>query len=345
MDLDPSQLGFYMPAEWHEHHATWIAWPHDPITFPQRVQTVEKVFATIIYYLHLNENVELLVLNEEMQNQAEKILRLNYVDINKTTFHQVNYADVWTRDYAPTFLINRSNKEKAWVKWKYNAYGNKFAELLKDNEASYQIENYLNQTMFESGIIMEGGAVDVNGKGSLITTEECLLNKNRNPNLSKQQIENKLKNYLGVNNIIWLKQGIIGDHTDGHVDEIARFVNENTIICAYEENKNDPNFEILKNNFQTLQNATDQNGKPFELVKLPMPQMNYDDDERAPVSYANFYIANKSVLVPQFSHKNDQVAIDILQELFMDREIIGIDCKNIIYGGGAIHCITQQQPA
>lgn len=348
MNLKPIQLGFYMPAEWHEHQATWMAWPYDPITFPQRVKIVEKVFAKIIYYLHLNENIELLVLNKEMQNQAEKILRLNHVNINKITFHQVDYADVWTRDYAPTFLINLNNKdtskETAWIKWQYNAYGNKFAELLKDNEVPYQIKDYLHQTMFESDIIMEGGAIDVNGKGSLITTEECLLNENRNYDLNKQQIENKLKSYLGVNNIIWLKRGIIGDHTDGHVDEVARFVNENTIVYAYEENKNNPNFEILENNFQTLKNATDQDGKPFNLVKLPMPQMNYDDGETAPVSYANFYIANKSVLVPQFSHKNDKIATDILQKLFPDREVIGIDCKDIIYGGGTIHCITQQQP-
>jgi agmatine deiminase len=171
-----------------------------------------------------------------------------------------------------------------------------------------------------------------------------LLNTNRNPNLNKQQIESRLKDCLGVNNIIWLKQGIVGDQTDGHIDEVARFVNENTIVFSYEEDKTDPNFKILNDNLQILQNATDQDGKPFNLVKLPMPRMNYDNGKRAPVSYANFYMANELVLVPQFQHKNDEIALNILQTLFPGRKIIGIDCEDIIYGGGAVHCITQQQP-
>jgi agmatine deiminase len=344
LDITPSQLGFYMPAEWEKHAATWMAWPYDLITFPRNMQKVKKIFASIIYHLHLTGRVELLVLDEVMKTKVEKILKSSHVDTNKIMFHLVDYADVWMRDYGPTFLVNQNREKFAWIKWKYNAYGEKFVNLLKDNETPYKIADYIDQPMFEAGMVMEGGAIDVNGKGSLITTEECLLNVNRNPNLDKQQIENKLKDCLGVNNIIWLKQGIVGDQTDGHIDEVARFVNENTIVFSYEEDKNDPNFKILDDNLQILQNATDQNGKPFNLIKLPLPRMNYDNGKRAPVSYTNFYMANELILIPQFQHKNDKIALSILQTLFPDREAIGIDCEDVIYGGGAVHCITQQQP-
>ena len=313
-----------MPAEWEKHTATWLAWPYDPITFPNRVEKVEKVFATIIHHLQHNELINLLVLNKDMKQRATELLYSH-----KIIFHTVDYADVWIRDYGPIFLKNNS----ACVKWKYDAYGKKFPDLLKDDKVFYKIK--LN-SMLTPNIIMEGGAIEVNGHGTLITTEQCLLN--RNPHLNKQQIENYLKKYLGVTKIIWLKKGIINDHTDGHIDEIARFVNKNTILVAYEQYPNDPNFEILNNNFNILQNS-------FNLVKLPMPKINYDDGKRAPASYANFYIANKIVLVPQFNDKNDKIALDIIQSQFPKRKAIGIDCTDLIYGGGTIHCITQQQPA
>jgi agmatine deiminase len=335
---------FFMPAEWHKHTATWLAWPYDKITFPNRVEKVENVFASIIYHLHQNETIELLVLDENMKQKACKLLEAKNVDLNKIKFHIVDYADVWLRDYGPTFLMHKNENKTAWVKWKYNAYGEKFPDLLKDDNVFYQLKDYINAPMFEPGIVMEGGAIEVNGKGTLMTTEECLLNPNRNPNLDKNQTEEFLKNYLGIKKIIWLSKGIVNDHTDGHVDEVARFVNENTIAMAYEDDKNDPNFKILDDNFKILQNATDQDGNPFKLIKLPMPKMNYDDQEKAPVSYTNFYIANNLVLVPQFNHENDSKTINIIQSIFPDRKVIGIDSTDLIYGGGSIHCITQQQP-
>lgn len=330
-----------MPAEWAQHKATWLAWPHDTTTFPQRIKQVEQLFATIIYYLHQNEFIELLVLDATMQQRATNILKQHQVNMDKITFYMVDYADVWLRDYGPTFLVNREQNKAAWIKWQYNAYGGKFPELLKDDKVPYQI---LNQPMYEVDIVMEGGAIEVNGQGDLITTEECLLNPNRNSNLNKQQIERYLQDYLGINQVIWLAKGLVNDHTDGHVDEIARFVNKNTIIYAYADDPHDPNFAILDNNLRILEKARDQNGKPFNLVKLPIPQMHYEDGTRAPVSYANFYIANQLVLVPEFKHKNDKHATKILQSLFPNHKIVGIDCTDLIYGGGSIHCITQQQP-
>jgi agmatine deiminase len=326
----------HMPAEWEQHTATWLAWPYDPITFPQRIEKVEKVFTSIIYYLHQNELINLLVLDKTMKQKTIKIFKANNINLNKIIFHIVDYADVWIRDYAPIFLTDKN--KLTCVKWKYNAYGNKFPELLKDDQVFYKIK--VNYPMLEANIIMEAGAIDVNGHDTLITTEECLLNPNRNPNLNKQQTEDYLKRYLGVTKIIWLTKGIINDHTDGHIDEVARFVNKDTIIYAYEENPNDPNFEILNNNFHTLQDYNQ-----FNLVKLPMPKMTYDNGKKAPVSYANFYIANKIILVPQFKHKNDKPVLEIIQSQFPNRKAIGIDCTDLIYGGGTIHCITQQQPS
>lgn len=338
-----------MPAEWEHHTATWLAWPYDEITFPERIARVEKVFAEIIYHLHHNERVELLVLNDEMQRHAEQILAERGCITNnrsKINFHIVDYADVWLRDYGPTFLCghNSETNNRAWVKWQYNAYGAKFPDLLKDNDVPHQLKDYLAQPIFAANLLMEGGAIDVNGEGTVITTAECLLNPNRNRHMSKEEIENKLKNYLGANKIIWLEKGLVNDHTDGHIDEIARFVDKNTLVCAYTDDTNDPNFSILGNNWHTLSQATDHNGRPFNLIKLPLPQLNYDDGEPAPVSYTNFYVANNLVITPQFNHANDKIALQILEKIFPGRRVIGVDCTDLIYGGGAIHCITQQQP-
>lgn len=331
-----------MPAEWKHHKSTWLAWPYDPITFPNRVKKVEKIFTSIIYYLHQNELINLLVLDDIMQTKATKKLTAHNINIDKIIFHKTNYADVWLRDYGPTF-VNNKNKS-AWIKWNYNAYGNKFPDLLKDNQVFLNLKSKIRKPMVTSDIFMEGGAIEVSGEGVLLTTEECLLNPNRNPKLNKKQTENYLKKYLGVSKIIWLKKGIINDHTDGHIDEVARFVNANTIICAYEDNKHDPNFTILDNNWRALQKAADQNGNPFNLIKLPMPKVDYDNGERAPASYANFYIANDLVLIPQFNDKNDERALTVMKRIFPQHMVIGIDCTDLIYGGGTIHCITQQEP-
>jgi len=335
---------FYMPAEWENHKSTWLAWPYDTTTFPDRVEKIEKIFALIVYYLHFNEIIELLIIDNKMKKRAGKILLENSVDINRVNFHISDYADVWMRDYGPSFLSERSGSGTALVKWRYNAYGEKFSDLLKDNDVFYKFEKYFDFPFFKSDLVMEGGAFDVNGDGILITTEECLLNPNRNPNLSKTDIEVSLKKFLGVKKIIWLKNGVVGDHTDGHIDEVARFVTKNKIIIAWEDDKKDPNFDILSENYNILMNSLDCNSNPFDIIKLPIPRMKYNNGERAPVSYTNFYIANKFVLVPLFNHKNDELALNILQEIYPDRKAVGINCCDLIYGGGTIHCVTQQQP-
>lgn len=361
----PKNLGFHMPAEWEKHSAIWLAWPYDDTTFPGRVEKAENVFVKMIKALYETEKVELLVLNEAMLARASALLKANGVDAAKINFHVVDYADVWTRDYGPTFIINKKTKECVPIKWQYNAYGKAddpyFGMIIKDNEVFLNLKKTISEKMFDPQIVMEGGSIEVNGCGTLITTEQCLLNPNRNPSLTKNEIEKYLSDYLGVNKIIWLKQGLVNDHTDGHIDDIARFIAPNKILVAYEEDEKDENFKILDDNYQVLKNAVDQNGKPFEVVKLPMPHMYYDaghslhstgpvgeggeEAEKAIGSYCNFYIGNQAVLVPIYNDVNDNKALQIIQSCFPDREVIGIDCSDIIYGGGAIHCMTQQQPA
>ena len=252
-----------------------------------------------------------------------------------------DYADVWFRDYGPIFV--RNTKELAMVHWKFNSWGEKYEELLKDA----QIPNIIGQEMklpcFEPGIVLEGGSIDVNGLGTLLTTEQCLLNKNRNACLPKEQVEKYLEDYLGVNHVIWLRSGIAGDDTDGHVDDLARFVNPTTIVCAYEDS-DDENGKALKQNYQILCQSTDQNGKQLNIIKLPMPGNVEYKRKRLPASYTNFYIGNKTVLVPTFKSEKDKAALSILQKLFPERKVVGIDCRDLICGFGAIHCISQQQP-
>ncbi len=344
MEHYPSQKGFKMTAEWEKHSATWLAWPHDQTTFPDRVEKVEKKYVEIIKALSEGEMVKLLVLDERMKARVEEILKIAGANLSNLEFFVTNYADVWIRDYGPTFLKNKSTNQVASVKWNYNVYGEKFPDLLKDNDVFLNLSELANLEMFKPEINMEGGAIEVNGAGVLVTTKQCLQNKNRNPELGSSQIENVLKQQLGVEAIIWLEEGLVNDHTDGHVDDIVKFVNQNTILCAYEDDPNDENFKILETNYKILEDATDSEGKSFNLVKLPMPHMNYDDGTKAPVSYANFYIGNSVVLVPTYNDKNDAAALSIVSSFFPDRKVVGVDCRDLIYGGGAIHCITQQQP-
>ena len=349
MTETPKQLGFHMPAEWEEHSAVWLAWPHDKISFPA-LEKVENAVLKIIAAIAPYEQVELLVLNDEMFQRTSTLLQEAGVDLKKVTFHKVDYMDAWMRDCGPCFLKNPQSHETAWVKWTYNVYGEKFPDLLKDNEVMLKLRGEISARMFEPGIIMEGGAFDVNGQGTLITTEQCLLNPNRNPNLNREQIEKYLRDYLGVSKIIWLKQGLIGDHTDGHIDDVAKFVSANKILCAFEDNPDDENYQILQDAYQSLLKATDKDNKPFEVVKLPMAHLKYSADKpfeaggKAAASYTNFYIGNEVVLAPTYNDPNDAKALEIIQSCFPNRKVIGIDCTDIIYGGGAIHCLTQQQP-
>ncbi len=349
-----------MPAEWEKHEAVWLAWPHDITTFTEGIEKAEKTFCEIIKSLEGGEKVELIVLDDAMQKRSENALKKFGADLNNINFHQVPYADVWTRDYAPIFL-----KNNVWTKWEYNVYGKAnedkiyWAPLLKDNQVFKKIP--LMGEKFEPGIVLEGGSIEVNGQGTLITTEQCLLNPNRNPDLTKEQIEQYLKDYLGVKKIIWLKRGLVNDHTDGHIDDLVKFVSSNKILCAYEENEADENYQILKDNHDALMNSTDQDGKSFEVVKLPMPHIRYkeghsvhsqdkdtssqnSESEKAAASYINFYIGNEAVLATIYNDPNDSEALKIIQGCFLERKVVGIDCSEIIYGGGTIHCMTQQVP-
>jgi agmatine deiminase len=342
-----AELGFYMPAEWHRHAGTWLSWPKDPETWPDRVPQAELIFLRMMEALAPNEIVNLLV----NDSATEKLVgeRCLFPGAENIRFHQIETVDSWIRDYGPNFLIN-SKGELSYNDWIFNAWGNKYEDLKKDDSIPARLEKLLNVPRFNPGIVMEGGSIEVNGEGCVLTTEQCLLNPNRNPSLSRDEIERHLKEFLGVQKVLWLGEGIIGDDTDGHIDDIARFVESNVIVCALEDDPEDANYELLQDNLKRLEKMTDANGRPFEIVTIPMPgavggsSTNTRNLDRLPASYANFYIANNVVLAPIFGHANDQRAIDILQRVFSDRRVVGINCEPLVWGMGTIHCVSQQQP-
>ncbi|NTV27761.1 MAG: peptidyl-arginine deiminase, partial [Methanothrix sp.] len=342
----PSRLGYHMPAEWECHEAIWLSWPYDLDSFP-KIERVERAYVAIIKAIHEGEMVNLLVKDEMMLNAVVDLLKNASVNLAKVRFHLVSYKDVWFRDYGPTFVVKREKEntknKMAMVAWIFNAWGEKYPELMVDSRISCLINDDLLMECFLPGIVLEGGSIDVNGCGTVLTTEQCLLNKNRNPSLSKEEIETYLKEYLGARKVIWLKEGIAGDDTDGHVDDIARFVNPTTVLCAYEDDSEDENYQVLKNNYDQLLTETDQDGQGLKVIKLPMPGF-VGTEQRLPASYANFYIGNEVVLVPTFGHKNDKVALRIIQGVFQERRVVGIDCREMVHGLGTIHCISQQQP-
>lgn len=330
-----------MPAEWEPHEATWLSWPKDPETFPAQVlPKVEKIYIEMISALCQKEKVHLLVDDDKTEHKVQKMLD----EVSANAFiHKIKTVDVWMRDYGPIFV--KEDRKIKMTKWIFNAWGGKYEELMEDNSVVDSMSAITGpMEIIRPGIILEGGSIDVNGKGTLLTTEQCLLNQNRNHTLNKQQIEDHLKQHLGITNIVWLKEGIAGDDTDGHVDDIARFVDTRTILCAVEENKSDENYEILHNNFESLKLARNQDNEPFDIKELPMPGLVNSPYGRLPASYANFYIGNGAVLLPVFKHKNDEKAIRLLEESFPGRRIVPIYCEPLVWGLGAIHCVTQQQP-
>lgn len=343
----PRERGYSMPAEWERHSATWLAWPHDEVSFPG-LGKVEESYVRMIQALQEGEIVNLFVKDSHMEKNVKERLRKNSIDLKNVNFFIWDYADVWFRDYGPIFLVNRSSSRIAMSHWSFNAWGEKYPELINDTQIPYIISQEMQLDYFRPEVILEGGSVDVNGKGTLLTTEQCLLNKNRNPHLSKSEIEGCLRDYLGVSHIIWLKSGIEGDDTDGHVDDVARFTAPRTVLCAYEENEEDENYRALKENYEMLLKSTDQEGNSLNVIKMPMPSPIYAKvcgrKRRLPASYVNFYIANKVVLVPTFADSKDSAALGIMQKLFPGRKVVGINCTDLLHGFGAIHCITQQQP-
>ncbi len=345
----PKNMGYFMPAEWERHDSTWMSWPYDQMTFPNRVKKVESAYVKMILSLSKNETVNLFVTSLKMKERVRKLFKKKGADLHKIKFHVWNYVDVWFRDYGPIFVLNKEKKQTAFVRWIFNAWGEKYRELMRDTQIPDVISDRLQLNNFRPGIVLEGGSVDVNGKGTILTTEQCLLNSNRNPHLSKNDIEKYLMDYFGASHIIWLKGGVAGDDTDGHIDNLARFVNPRTVLCAFEEDESDENYDILKQNYEILVQSTDQDGKKLKVIKAPMPPVIRStvrgEKTRLPASYLNFYVANKVVLVPTYRHKNDRVALKIIARQFPRRKVVGIDCGDLIYGMGAIHCIVQQQPA
>jgi agmatine deiminase len=341
----PAALGFRMPAEWYPHQSTWLSWPKDPETWPGRVTQVEEIYLQMISALIPHEVVDLLVDDEE----TERKVRARCGAPARIRFHQIQTVDSWIRDYGPNFLTG-PNGETAFNDWIFNAWGNKYEELKQDDGVPRRLESILKLQRFSPGIVMEGGSIDVNGAGCVLTTEQCLLNPNRNPQLSRNEIEQYLKDYLGVTKVLWLVEGIVGDDTDGHIDDIARFVASNVIVCAVEDDPEDANYEILQENLARLRSMTDANGRPFDIVTLPMPgavggtSTSTRDLDRLPASYANFYIANNVVLLPVFAHANDARAVETLQQVFSDRRVVPLNCEPLVWGMGTIHCVTQQQP-
>jgi agmatine deiminase len=339
----PGRFGYHMPAEWEMHDAVWLSWPYDLDSFPE-IDAVERSYVSIIAAIHGSEFVNLLVKDEPMQARVADLLKSASVDFRRLRFHLVDYADVWFRDYGPIFVVNRPEKRLAMVNWNFNAWGEKYPTLMGDSRIPCIINDDLKLECFSPGIVLEGGSIDVNGQGTVITTEQCLLNRNRNPGLQREEIEAYLREYLGAQSVIWLKEGIAGDDTDGHVDDIARFVAPRTVLCAYEEDKHDDNYEALNENYEILSSARDQDGNHLNVIKLPMPG-RIGDSCRLPASYANLYVGNDVVLVPTFNDKNDKAALGIIQCAIPQRKVVGINCKEMVQGLGTIHCITQQQPA
>jgi agmatine deiminase len=341
----PSQQGYFMPAEWHPHEATWLSWPKDPLTWPDKVPQVQEIFLEIIRVLTQGEEVRLLVDDQATEEAVGS--QLSEAELRRLVFHQVQTVDSWIRDYGPNFLLRRNPEavELVFNDWMFNAWGNKYEELKRDTLVPVHIAGILGVPFFSPGIVLEGGSIDVNGERVCMTTEQCLLNANRNPTLTRDDIEGYLKNYLGVEKVIWLGEGIAGDDTDGHIDDIARFVAPDTIVYALEEDPADADYAPLQDNFRRLRSERDHRGRPFQLVPLPMPGAVMGPEGRLPASYANFYIANGHVLVPTFGHKNDARALEQLQALFPDRRVIGLHSEPLVHGLGAIHCVTQQQPA
>jgi agmatine deiminase len=333
-----------MPAEWEQHEGTWLAWPHNKEHWPGNFEPIPGVYSEMIRVLASSEKVFICVNDAAAEETARKVLKENGVDSDQVIFHHIPTNSSWTRDFGPIF-VRDPDGNKVITDWIFNSWGGKYPPWDLDDVVPQYVSKIFHLPIIEPGIVLEGGSIDVNGKGTLLTTEQCLLNQNRNPHLNRKQIEDYLGKYLSVTNVLWLKEGIIGDDTDGHIDDIARFVNETTVVCVVEENESDENYEILKRNFADLKSMRDQDGHVLDVIALPMPAPVIYDDTRLPASYANFYIANRVVIVPTFRCKQDEQAVKTLGELFPGREVIGIDCVDLVWGLGTFHCSTQQQPA
>jgi agmatine deiminase len=321
----PKQLGYYFPAEFAQHSATWLSWPHKEASWPGKINAIYPYYAQFVKELALSERVSINVNNELMKTFAIKHLNEAAVDMSRVEFFFHPTNDAWCRDHGPAFLINpNATQKKVIVDWNYNAWGGKYPPYDLDDVIPTLIAKHYNIPVYNPGIIMEGGSVEFNGQGTLMTSTACLLNPNRNPHLNQQQIEQYLMHYYGVEQVLWIDEGIVGDDTDGHIDDTVRFVNEDTVLTVIEENKQDDNYTLLQQNLEQLKQMRLLNGKQLNIVELPMPDEVIHEEQRLPASYANFYIANKSVIVPTFRSKKDDKALQIIQSCFPDRKVIGL---------------------
>jgi len=343
--MTPKESGYWFPAEWEPHKATWLSYPHNEASWPGKIHTIFPYYHEFVKAISSAEEVHINVNDEEMKKRVEDALAKAGAKMENVFLHIHPTNDAWCRDHGPAFVINpNADKKKAVVNWGYNGWGNKYPHDLDDN-IPLQVAHLLDLPVFSPGIVMEGGSIDVNGKGLLITTTSCLLNENRNPHLTKAGIEKYLREYYGVDEVFWLGDGIAGDDTDGHVDDITRFVAPDVIVTMIEPDPSDENHIPLKENLKTLKKLVLPDGKKPAIVEIPMPEPLYYEGQRLPASYANFYICNAGVIVPTFRCKQDQKAIDLLAQCFPDRPVIGIDSVEIIWGLGSWHCLSQQEPA
>jgi agmatine deiminase len=362
----PAELGFSMPAEWERHEATWLGWPHNPNDWPDKVDTIRWVYGEMVRRISPGETVRILVNGAAEKKLAKRYLTRAGADLKNVQFilHPTNRG--WMRDSGPIFVRRRKGRgargggpkgpsrpdsETAIVHFHFNAWA-KYGDWQKDRRVPEMAARLLRKSLFNAefkgkDFVLEGGGIDVNGRGTLLTTEECYLDPKvqvRNPGLGRKEIDETLKKYLGVTNILWLVAGPVGDDTHGHIDDICRFVNPRTVVLIKETNRKDANYRPLAENWERIQDLRLEDGSKPEVVPLPMPAPVYFDGYRLPASYANFYISNAAVIVPTFNDPNDRVALGILGELFQDRPVIGIHAVDLVLGFGTLHCLTQQQP-
>ena len=346
--------GFRMPAEWEIQKSVWMSWPHNKKDWPGLFDKIPSVIGNIIKLLAKDQRIDLLVNTSKSRDNTKRYLKKIGCNVSNIKFHNIKTDRLWLRDSGPIFLINKKNKKKVMLNFRFNAWS-KYKNFKNDNKINSYISKYLNidnivptkvnSKKFEK-IVMEGGAFDTNGCGSILLTKECLLSskQERNKGFKKIDYENMFSRYLNIKNFIWLNKGITGDDTHGHIDDIARFVSKNTIMIATENNKSDKNYKSLKENLAKLKKCFDENKKKFKIIKIPMPSPIFIKKTRVPASYLNFYISNKTVLVPLFNVKEDKKVLKIFRKFFSKRKIIGINCSDLIWGFGAIHCMTQQEP-
>jgi agmatine deiminase len=346
----PFDQGFWMPAEWELHEATWLGWPHEKTDWPGKFPAIPWAYAEIVRQLARVERVFLLVQSRTEQTAVRSILKQSGVNLDAVEFFVVPTDRGWMRDSGPICVTNSSH-EVAYTHWQFNGWA-KYSNHKKDALAVTRANKKLKRRTWQPRhkgrrVTLEGGSIDVNGRGSLLTTEECLLSttQERNPTFTRDDYAQIFRSYLGATHLLWLRNGIAGDDTHGHVDDLARFVNPTTIVTVVEENPSDANYNALRENLAILKAAKDTDGRAFRVETLPMPAPIYFDGQRLPASYANFYIANRLVIVPTFNDANDRIALNTLAGLFPEREVVGVACRDLVLGLGTLHCLTQQQPS